>query len=79
MIAECPRVAVIDRNYSAGSGGIFWQEVTSSLQGRSDALVQSYLAGLTGGDVTPQMVREIIEDVSMRTEFGPPVFKGVAA
>ena len=35
------RIAVLDRNYAAGAGGIFWQEARAAFQGhRDDLLVQ---------------------------------------
>ncbi len=72
------KIAVLDRNYSAGTGGIFWQEVRASLQGKPDTLIQNYLTGLGGMDVTPQIISEIIDDLRGRTEMGHPVWKGVA-
>jgi pyruvate/2-oxoacid:ferredoxin oxidoreductase alpha subunit len=79
VVGDCTRIAVIDRNYSAGSGGIFWQEVAATLQGHRDVLVQGYLAGVGGGDVTPALVREIAEDIIGREEYAPPIWKEVAA
>ena len=55
------RVAVLDRNYAAGSGGIFWQDTRAAFQGhRDDLLIQNYLTGLCGGDVTPTVIEEIL-------------------
>ena len=51
------RIAVLDRNYAAGSGGIFWQDTRAAFQGhRDDLLIQNYLTGLCGGDVTAALV-----------------------
>ena len=72
------KIAVLDRNYSAGTGGIFWQEIRASLQGKPDILIQNYLTGLGGMDVTPQIISEIIDDLRGRSEMGHPVWKGVA-
>ena len=72
------RIAVLDRNYAAGSGGIFWQDTRAAFQGhRDDLLVQNYLTGLCGGDVTPKVIDEILADVEQRAEVGEPVWMGV--
>jgi pyruvate ferredoxin oxidoreductase alpha subunit len=74
------RVAVLDRNYAAGSGGIFWQDTRAAFQGhRDDLLVQNYLTGLCGGDVTPKVVDEILADVEQRSAAGEPVWMGIEA
>ncbi len=78
-LSGAKRVGVLDRNHSPGSGGIFWQEIAASLQGRSDVLVQDYLVGLGGGDVTPQVIHEIIDDLNTRKEAVEPIWKEVAA
>lgn len=71
-IGRTRRVGVLDRNHSAGSGGIFWQEVAATLQRRPDILVQDYLIGLGGGDVTPELIDETIEDLMGRAHAGEP-------
>ncbi|MBA4397963.1 MAG: pyruvate ferredoxin oxidoreductase, partial [Syntrophus sp. (in: bacteria)] len=54
------KVAVIDRNFSFGAGGIFAQEVRAALCNTPDhAPVFSYIAGIGGRDVTPEMLTEI--------------------
>ena len=74
------RVAVLDRNYAAGSGGIFWQDTQAAFQGhRDDLLIQNYLTGLCGGDVTPQVIDEILADIEQRSAAGEPVWMGVDA
>jgi len=72
------KIAVLDRNYSAGTGGIFWQEVRAVLQRKPDTLIQNYLTGVGGLDVTPQCISEIIDDLRGRTEMVHPLWKGVA-
>jgi pyruvate ferredoxin oxidoreductase alpha subunit len=48
------KIGVLDRNYAAGLGGVFWQDLRAAFQGhRDDLLIQDYLTGLCGGDVTP--------------------------
>jgi pyruvate/2-oxoacid:ferredoxin oxidoreductase alpha subunit len=72
------RIAVLDRNYAAGSGGVFWQDTKAAFQGyRDDVLIQNYLTGLCGGDVTPTVIDEIIADLESRPEAGDPVWMGV--
>jgi len=72
------RVAVLDRNYAAGTGGIFWQDARATFQGhRDDLLVQSYLTGLCGGDVTPAVIDDILADLTSRSEAGDPVWAGI--
>ena len=74
------RVAVLDRNYAAGSGGIFWQDTRAAFQGhRDDLLIQNYLTGLCGGDVTPTVIDEILADVEQRSAAGDPVWMGIEA
>ena len=72
------RVAVLDRNYAAGVGGVFWQDTRAAFQGhRDDVLIQNYLAGLCGGDVTPAVIEEILADLASRSAAGEPVWTGI--
>ncbi|MEJ2336031.1 MAG: hypothetical protein P8Y26_10435 [Gemmatimonadales bacterium] len=72
------KVAVLDRNYAAGVGGIFWQELRSVFQGDGDGLlIQGYLTGLCGGDVTPSMIDDVVADLREREEMGKPVWMGI--
>ncbi len=74
------RIAVLDRNYAAGAGGIFWQDTRAAFQGhRDDLLIQNYLAGLCGGDVTPAVIDEILADLRARESAGDPVWMGIDA
>jgi pyruvate/2-oxoacid:ferredoxin oxidoreductase alpha subunit len=70
-LASASRVVVIDRDISLGYGGVLWGEV-SSIVGRNK-LVQNYMAGIGGGDVRPQHIKEIITDIRGRKEAGTPV------
>jgi pyruvate/2-oxoacid:ferredoxin oxidoreductase alpha subunit len=79
LLENVPRIGVLDRNYSAGTGGIFWQEVRACLQGRDAPLVQGYLTGVGGGDVVPELVNEVVSDLTERAGAGEPVWKGVDA
>ena len=72
------RVAVLDRNYAAGSGGVFWQDTRAAFQGhRNDVLIQNYLAGLCGEDVTPAVIDQILADLASREAAGDPVWMGI--
>ena len=69
---------MLDRDYAAGIGGVFWQDTRAAFQGhRDDLLVQNYLTGLCGGDVTPPLIDEIIDDLAARSEAGDPVWAGI--
>lgn len=72
------RLAVLDRNYAAGAGGVFWQDTRAAFQGhRDDLLIQNYLTGLCGGDVTPALIGEILGDITSRSEASKPVWMGI--
>ena len=81
LIEACPvatKFGVLDRNYAAGLGGVWWHDLRATMQGRRDhALIQDYLAGVCGGDVTPAMVNEVIDDLLSRRSAGKPVWKGI--
>ena len=76
-VGSAKKVGILDRNHSPGSGGIFWQEAATSLRGRSDLLVQDYLVGLGGGDVTPNFINEIIDDLAARKAEVEPIWEEV--
>ncbi len=72
------RIGVLDRDYAAGLGGVWWQDTRASFQGyRDDLLIQDYLTGVGGGDVTPELVEEALDDLGSRPSAGPPVWAGV--
>jgi pyruvate/2-oxoacid:ferredoxin oxidoreductase alpha subunit len=73
------RVAVLDRNHSPGSGGIFWGEVVASLAGRADVVVQDYVVGLGGTDVAASVIHAIVDDLGARQCPSAPVFFGEGA
>jgi len=64
------KIGVIDRNISLGCGGIFCQELRAALVHSSDhPLIFSYIAGVGGSDVTPEVIQKIAFDVIGREEF----------
>jgi len=71
--ASAKRVGVLDRNYAAGLGGIWWQDARAAFQGhRDDLILQDYLVGVGGGDVTPELVERILDDLGGREVSGQP-------
>jgi pyruvate/2-oxoacid:ferredoxin oxidoreductase alpha subunit len=74
-IGTAKKVAVLDRNHPPGSGGIFWQEIATTLRERPDVLLQDYLVGLGGGDVTPENINVIIDDLNQRSTASEPQWK----
>lgn len=65
------RAAVIDRNCSYGSGGIFAAELRNALYHVDQPpLTAGYVAGIGGADVTPELIIDLVD----RTEAldGPP-------
>jgi pyruvate/2-oxoacid:ferredoxin oxidoreductase alpha subunit len=63
------RIAVIDRNISLGGGGIFCQELRAALVHSPDhPLIFSYIAGIGGTDVDPEVIEKIALDVMKKTE-----------
>jgi pyruvate/2-oxoacid:ferredoxin oxidoreductase alpha subunit len=56
------KVAVIDRNLSAGVGGIFAHELKASLYSRGERpQVFGFISGLGGRDITPELIEEAIQ------------------
>ena len=69
---------MLDRNYAAGTGGIFWQDTRAAFQGhRDDLTIQNYLTGLCGEDVTPAVIDDILADLASRDAAGEPVWMGI--
>ena len=78
-LGSAARVAVIDRNLSAGLGGVFASEVKNALFPLTKRpAVYSVIAGLGGRDVTPQDMNEIIDQVLDADDPGDtPIFWGL--
>lgn len=73
--ATARRVGVLDRDYAAGMGGVWWQDARATFHGhRDDLLLQDYLVGVGGGDVTPEVVERVLDNLGERAEAGPPVW-----
>ena len=73
VCASAKRVGVLDRDYAAGLGGIWWQDTRAAFHGHlDDVLLQDYLVGVGGGDVTPELVERILDDLAGREKAGAP-------
>ena len=67
--------AVVDRNYSPGSTGIFCSEIKASLYGTGvNVPVQGFIAGLGGGDITPELLKEIWHDAGQAQTANEPAW-----
>lgn len=59
-LGSAQKIAVVDRNFSFGAGGIFAQEIRAALCSlASPPRVFGYVAGLGGRDITPETLMEI--------------------
>jgi pyruvate/2-oxoacid:ferredoxin oxidoreductase alpha subunit len=74
-LAGRARIAVIDRNLCPGLGGILWAELRGCVEQRS--IVQNYLLGLGGGDIRPEHIQEILDDIHARESAGASQFMEV--
>jgi pyruvate/2-oxoacid:ferredoxin oxidoreductase alpha subunit len=70
------RIAVIDRDISLGFGGVLWGEVSALAD--PGAVVQSYMAGLGGGDVRPEHIVNMLADLLPREIAGAPTLMEAA-
>ncbi len=62
VLQRVRKVAVVDRNISFGSTGIFAQEIRSALHHHGEGTsVFGFIAGLGGRDVTPAVLKEVVE------------------
>lgn len=73
------KTIVIDRNCSWGKGGIFADELKSSLTNMPDSpQVYSYIAGLGGRSVTPDDIMEMVnQTIESETPEDNSVWKGM--
>ncbi|MGZ3604533.1 MAG: pyruvate ferredoxin oxidoreductase [Thermodesulfobacteriota bacterium] len=61
-IQGAKKLVVIDRNLSAGVGGIFAQELRASLYSREERpQVFGFISGLGGRDITPELIEEAVQ------------------
>jgi pyruvate/2-oxoacid:ferredoxin oxidoreductase alpha subunit len=63
-LAGAKKIAVIDRNISFGHGGIMASEIRAALCNQPNApVVFSFIAGLGGRDVTPEVIDDVVGHV----------------
>jgi pyruvate/2-oxoacid:ferredoxin oxidoreductase alpha subunit len=68
-LAGKKKIAVIDRNFSVGGGGIFCQELRSALVHSTDRpQVFSYIAGVGGTEVTPDTIQRIALETMKKSQ-----------
>jgi pyruvate/2-oxoacid:ferredoxin oxidoreductase alpha subunit len=68
-IKGAKKVAVVDRNLSAGVGGIFAQELRASLYPREKRpQVFGFVSGLGGRDITLELIEEAIQYTADHTQ-----------
>jgi pyruvate/2-oxoacid:ferredoxin oxidoreductase alpha subunit len=69
VLRESEKVAVVDRNVSFGVGGIFAQELRAAFcNEKTRPPIFSYIAGLGGRDVTPQVLNDVVYQTYKRSE-----------
>jgi pyruvate/2-oxoacid:ferredoxin oxidoreductase alpha subunit len=72
QLAGRKRVGILDRNLCPGLGGILWGEARGLAA--EGAVVQNYLAGVGGGDVRPEHIGRVLDDLCARERAGEPRF-----
>jgi len=61
IVRGADKIAVLDRNLSAGIGGIFAQEIRAAFCNEKDhPPIYSYIGGLGGRDITLQALNEVV-------------------
>jgi pyruvate/2-oxoacid:ferredoxin oxidoreductase alpha subunit len=79
VLSRTQKVAVIDRNIGFGSGGIFAQEVRAALYNHSSVPVFGFIAGLGGRDITPSLIKKVINHTQNQDEPKDMIWIGVKA
>lgn len=77
LLASARRVAILDRDISLGQGGILWTEARDAMP--NDAIVQNYMLGLGGGDIRPEHITAVIDDLAKRERAEAPEIMEVAS
>ena len=73
------KAVVIDRNIGFGKSGIFADEIKGAISNEADhPLIYGYVTGLGGRDITPALIREIVEDAwNSDAPAEPVIWKGL--
>ncbi len=65
ILGRAKKLAIVDRNLSFGHGGIMASEVRAALCNQPSApIVFSYIAGLGGRDVTPEVIDAVVQSAA---------------
>ncbi len=67
-LKQAKYIAVIDKSISLGHLGTLASDIKAVAQGKINAKIQSFIVGLGGRDVTKQMIKKIIIEVTGRSE-----------
>ncbi len=70
FLAGVRRVGVLDRDLCPGLGGILWSELRGCAAPGS--IVQSYMIGLGGGDVLPDHIARLVDDLEAKDHADEP-------
>jgi pyruvate/2-oxoacid:ferredoxin oxidoreductase alpha subunit len=74
------KIAVLDRNISHGSGGIWANEIKAAFYAMPNApLVYTFHLGLGGRDITPETIKEAYEHTKKTDKPGDTVWIGLKA
>jgi pyruvate/2-oxoacid:ferredoxin oxidoreductase alpha subunit len=76
-LRHAKKVAVIDRDFSPGCGGIFAQEIKSVLQRKDSLPVYEFIAGLGGKDVTDEDIGKVIDQTHQTPQPGGVTWLGL--
>ncbi len=76
MLAGAKKVAVLDRDISPGLGGVLWAELGGFVP--DGVMVQNYMIGLGGGDIRPDHIGQLIDDLAAQTQALAPILHEVA-
>ena len=72
-----PKIMVLDRNFSPGTGGFLFQEIKSALYGiESPPEVHGYLAGVGGTNVSPADIKNMVASAMAEKPSANSVWKG---
>jgi len=79
LFGRVKKLAVLDRDISYGVGGIWAQEIRNALYPLGDKapLIDGYIAGIGGRDITRPLIREIILETEANETGRNLVWKGL--
>lgn len=77
LLAGRARVAILDRDISLGFGGVLGGEIAGCTE--AGTIVQNYVLGLGGGDVRPEHISALLDDLHTRDDESDPVLVEVGS